>query len=385
MLIAGKVPAGEGDMAYFAANHDVQPVFIEEMSRELSFGDLIALYKIWRRLIIEKADIVHTHTAKAGTLGRAAAFLYRWLTPGTLIGRPRRVSVFHTFHGHIFHGYYGPLKTRVFLVIERILAKMATDRIVVISGQQLTEINETFGVGKPAQFAVIPLGLDLKQLEFDVDAGTRFRDAIGVKQDEFLVGIVGRLTEIKNHRLFVEAATRLAKDSNFSHVSFVIVGDGHLRKELEDRSADSGIIFAGNCEDTAEFYSALDLVALTSLNEGTPLTLIEAMAFGKSWISSCVGGVVDLAGSPSSKSGSKSESISNDETSSGIDLGTYEIRERGVVFGSGDVEGLVAGIKKLVEDKSLRATFTANGQKFVTEKYSKERLVTDIKKLYGMS
>ena len=106
-LIAGTVPEGEEDMSYFAARHGVEPIYIKEMSRELSPKDAISLFKVYRTMLRERPDIVHTHTAKAGTVGRAAAFIYKWLTPGTLIGRPRKVRVVHTFHGHVFHSYYG--------------------------------------------------------------------------------------------------------------------------------------------------------------------------------------------------------------------------------------------------------------------------------------
>ena len=121
-LIAGTVPPGEEDMNYFAEERAVHPHFIPEMSRELSVKDLSSLVKVCREMFRFKPDIVHTHTAKAGTIGRLAAFVYRWLTWETLIGRPRRVKIVHTFHGHVFHSYYGKVKTRIFLLIEQFLA-----------------------------------------------------------------------------------------------------------------------------------------------------------------------------------------------------------------------------------------------------------------------
>ena len=131
------------------------------MSRELSPKDIVSLWKIYRQIRREKPDIIHTHTAKAGTVGRVAGFLYRWLTPKTLIGKPRRVKLVHTYHGHVFHSYYGASKTKIFLFIEKTLARLATDKIVVISDQQYREIHEKFGVGKKEQFQIIPLGIDL--------------------------------------------------------------------------------------------------------------------------------------------------------------------------------------------------------------------------------
>src|SRR5882762_5826840 len=158
LLVAGVVPAGENDMSYVAAQAGVSPLIIPEMSREISPRDAITVWKLFRLMLREKPDLVHTHTAKAGTVGRVAGMMYRWLTPATLIGKPRSCRFVHTYHGHVFHSYYGRLKTRLFLGIERLLARLATDRIVVVSEQQRSEINEQFRVGRRKQFAVIPLG-----------------------------------------------------------------------------------------------------------------------------------------------------------------------------------------------------------------------------------
>src|SRR5215208_5266393 len=135
LLVAGVVPPGEDDMGYFAESLGVRPHVIPEMSREVSPKDLVTVWKLYRLLRRERPDVVHTHTAKAGTVGRAAGMLYRWLTPSALWGRPRRCRLVHTYHGHIFHSYYGALKTTLFLAIERALAKI-TDRIVVLSPRQ---------------------------------------------------------------------------------------------------------------------------------------------------------------------------------------------------------------------------------------------------------
>src|SRR5438270_12675336 len=159
LLVAGVGPPGEDDMGYFAESLGVRPVVIPEMSREVSPKDAVTVWKLFRLLLRERPDIVHTHTAKAGTVGRVAGLLYRWLTPSALLGRPRRCPFVHTYHGHIFHSYYGRFKTRIFLEIERMLARLATDRIIVISPQQYREIHEEFKVGRARQFAVIPLGL----------------------------------------------------------------------------------------------------------------------------------------------------------------------------------------------------------------------------------
>jgi len=160
-LVAGTVPPGEDDMSGFARSLGVDPLYVPEMSRELSPKDLVTVWKLYRLFVRLRPDVVHTHAAKAGAVGRLAALLYRWLTPAILAGRPRPCRVVHTFHGHVFHGYFGRWKTLLFVAIERLLAQAATDRVVVISSQQFREIHGIFGVGKEGQFTVIPLGIDL--------------------------------------------------------------------------------------------------------------------------------------------------------------------------------------------------------------------------------
>lgn len=370
VLLAGTVPEGEEDMSYFAAENGVEPVFIEEMSRELSPKDVVSLWKIYRRIRREKPDIIHTHTAKAGTVGRVAGFLYRWLTWQTLIGKPRGVKFVHTYHGHVFHSYYGASKTKVFLFIEKTLARLATDKIVVISNQQYEEIHKQFGVGREKQFQIVPLGIDLEPFENSHEKRDVLRGEIGAGDDEILVGLVGRLTEIKNIPLFLQVAElykeRKAADS--PRIRFVVVGEGHLRESLEREAERLGIkdttVFLGNRSDTDVFYAGLDIVALTSLNEGTPLSLIEAMANGRAVISTEVGGVVDLLGAV--------ETEKED----------FKICERGVRIRSNDAEAFFNGLMYLAENPQKRLDAGARGREFVTANYSKERLVDDIQKLY---
>jgi len=375
LLIAGTVPAGEDDMGYFATEMGVAPVFVPEMSREISPRDALTVWKLYRLFRREQPDIVHTHTAKAGTVGRLAGLLYRWLTPRAFLGQPRPCHFVHTYHGHIFHSYYGPAKTRLFLTIEKILARLGTDRIIVVSEQQRREINQEFGVGRASQFAVIPLGL-----ETDVYAQWRerrniFRDELQANANDILVGIVGRLTEIKNHELFLRAAAlfkeRFASGQLPGRVRFIVIGDGQLRSKLERQAEADGlhddVIFVGSRRDPENFYPALDIVALTSRNEGTPLTLIEAMANARPVISTAVGGVIDLLGQPLSE---------------GRD-GAFVICERGVRVRPDDARGFAAGLAHLISDESLRREIGEHGLQFVWTNYSKERLLEDIKSLYA--
>ncbi|HEY8561250.1 MAG TPA: glycosyltransferase [Pyrinomonadaceae bacterium] len=362
VLLTGTVPAGEEDMSYFAEENGVVPDFIPEMSRELSPKDIVSLWKVFRRLWREKPDIIHTHTAKAGTIGRVAGFFYRWLSW-------KNLKMVHTYHGHVFHSYYGKRKTAFFLLIEKTLARM-TDRIIAISAQQKAEINEQFGVGRAAQFRVVQLGIDLAPFAEAEAKRNILRAEIGASGEEVLVGFVGRLTEIKNVPLLLKAASihRERKKTDSPKLKFLIIGDGHQRASLEREAAELGVAdtvaFLGNRNDADVFYAGLDIVALTSLNEGTPLSLIEAMANGRACVSTAVGGVVDLFGA-------------RVEERSG-----FVICERGISVASGDETALYEGLLHLAKDAPLRETLGARGREFVRNNYSKERLTADIIDLY---
>jgi glycosyltransferase involved in cell wall biosynthesis len=382
LLVSGVVPPGEDDMSYFAESLGVRPHLIPEMSREVSPKDALTVWKLYRLFLRERPDIVHTHTAKAGTVGRAAGLLYRWLTPSALWGRPRPCRFVHTYHGHIFHSYYGRWKTRLFLAVEQLLARLATDRVVVISPQQLEEIQGRFRVGRRGQFEVIPLGLDTRAFDEWPARRASLRREWGASDADVLVGIVGRLTEVKNHRLFLEAAALFKKRRAFEaeagagagagRVSFVVVGDGHLRGELEEYARALGlhddVKFAGLRDDPENFYPALDVVALTSRNEGTPLTLIEAMANERAVVATAVGGVVDLLGGVAEGELRRPHA--------------WQICERGVQVRPGDAEGFADALAHLVADEPLRRALGGRGREYVTRNYSVERLVADVLRLY---
>lgn len=282
-LVTGQVSPHEGDMGYLAEAHGVTPQILPELGREIHWrNDLIALWKIYRLIRRLRPAIVHTHTAKAGMVGRLAA---------KLAGVPILV---HTFHGHVFHSYFSPLKTRIFLWIERFLGKWC-DAIVTVSPKQREEIL-AYGIGDPETVRVIGLGLELQPFVNDNGKRGTLRKELGLAPDTPLVGIIGRLAPVKGHQYFLEAAQNvLQKDAA---VHFVIVGDGELRAELEQYTRDlqirSHVHFLGFRPNSPEIFADLDLVALSSLNEGTPVTVIEAMASGKPVVATQVGGVADL-------------------------------------------------------------------------------------------
>ena len=365
VLVAGTVPAGEEDMSYIAHSAGVEPLYIAEMSRELSLKDGIVLWKLFNLLRRERPDIVHTHTAKAGTIGRIASLAYK-------MSRPRKgaVKIVHTFHGHVFHSYYSPSKTRLFLLIERFLAHFATDKIITISEQQRSEILEKFRIGSAGQFEIIPLGIDLDSLVSPEQGRDEARAEIGLADDEVAVGFVGRLTEIKIVPMLLEAAEIYSKldAPGLPKLRFVIAGDGHLRGELEAETAKRGVAdivtFIGNRTDIAAVYSAIEIVALTSLNEGTPLSLIEGMAAGKPFMATSVGGVVDLLGQ-------QLESCDG-----------FNVFSHGASSASRDAAGFAAGLLYLAGNERLRTSMAREGRRYVRENYSKDRLVNDIKALY---
>ncbi len=271
------------------------------------------------------------------------------------------------------------LKTKFFLAIERTLGRLVTDRIVVISPQQFREIHETFGVGRADQFAVVPLGIDLTVYDHWRQRRAVLRRELGAGDEDILVGIVGRLTEIKNHAMFLRVARTCLDQTALppGRVRFVVIGDGHLSGRLEEQARSlnlkDNLVFLGNRNDPEHFYPALDIVALTSLNEGTPLTLIEAMANGRPVISTSVGGVVDLLGPqrPSGEPGALATGVAR-----------FSICQRGLSVASGDEEGFVSGLNHLINDSLLRRDFGDCGEQFIRANYSKQRLLADMARLY---
>ena len=345
-LVCGRVSEHEGDMFYLARQKGVCPTVIPELQREISFKkDLKAFFKLYAMIKRERPDIVHTHTAKAGTLGRLAA---------TLAGVPVKV---HTFHGHIFDGYFSPVKAKIFLFIEKVLA-VFTDRVIAVSSLMKDDIVKRLKITNEKKCVVIPLGLELEKFSDCEKLKGNFRRKLGIGEDVLLVGIVGRLVPIKNHIMFIKAAKKLIDKTAHRKVKFLIVGDGELKEGLERAVNEMGlkdfVIFTGWIEDLPGVYADLDIVALTSFNEGTPLSLIEAMASAKPVVTTAVGGVKDMI-----KGG-----------------------ENGLMIGTNDAEDFSDKLSMLIENDGLRRELGVNGRRSVAEKYSKNRLVSDTKKLY---
>jgi len=360
-LVTGMVGRAEGDMAYFAKQRGVIPLVVPELGREISWwDDLVSLWKLYRLLVRERPDIVHTHTSKAGAIGRVAALLARV---------PVRI---HTFHGHVFHGYFGPLKTRLFVLIERCLALMTT-RIVAISWAQLEDLAGRYRIAGREKFAVIPLGLDLASYRFE-GGGPGSREP-GKDAQRAVIGLIGRLVPVKNPRMALRVFERLVRNGTVAQaVRLIVVGDGELRPDLQEQVRQAGleerVRFTGWKQDLADLYAKLDLVILTSLNEGTPVALLEAMAAGLPFVATRVGGVPDLT-------------VGAERVVCGVNgHPRFSLFANGAVVEPNDEEGFTAAVEYLLSDRQGMKRMGVEGERLVRERYSKERLVRDTEALY---
>jgi glycosyltransferase involved in cell wall biosynthesis len=286
ILVNGRIGEQEGDMQYLADQYGIQQIILPSLGRELSpLRDLQTICSLWRLMRRYRPDVVHTHTAKAGWVGRWAA----WLA-----GIPVRV---HTFHGHVFRGYFSPLKTALFLRLEQLTARLST-RIITLSETLRVELADLYHVTDQDRIEVIPLGLALQPFADRANQQGTLRKTFHLPPDAPLIGVIGRLVPVKNHRLFLQTAELLHQQR--PDVRFVIIGDGELRQTLEKEIIERGllgiVIITGWLEDVIGAYNDLDLVTITSDNEGTPVSLIEAIAAGIPVVSTDVGGVADLFG-----------------------------------------------------------------------------------------
>ena len=358
LLVCGSLWQDEGDMLYYAKEKNVKPYYIEELNRNLNFlQDMLALKKIYTLIKKEKPDIIHTHTAKAGTLGRLAGILYNF----THLCKSNKIRLVHTFHGHVFRGYFSNLKTNLFVLIERVLA-IFTTKIITVSESVKQELIDLC-ICKEDKIAVVPLGLELEKFQ-----------NIDQRNEKILnIGIIGRLVPIKNHRLFLDAAAMLIQDEQNTKFRFKIIGDGELKEQLRDYAyklkVDSYIDFLSWQKDLVKVYSDLDVVALTSINEGTPVSLIEAMAAGKIVIATDVGGVSELLGSKI-----------QEDISPNIN---FKILERGIMIRSGESCGLASALKFVLQNRQFCNGIAQSGRNFVIKKFTKERLIRDMEDLYS--
>jgi glycosyltransferase involved in cell wall biosynthesis len=349
MLVGGLPDEGESDSLYILDKYGVEPTLIKEMVRLPNLKSDREAYKRLKQIIQEfQPDIVHTHASKAGALGRRAAFSCK--VP----------IVVHTFHGHVFHSYFGKLKTSIFKNIERSLARKS-DAIIAISEIQKKELTEIHKICKKDKVEVVPLGFDLQPFHdkrFSERENTR--EQYGVLEDEVAIAIVGRLAPIKNHDYFLEVVEEVFGKTD-QRIKCFIVGDGSEREHIEGRVNEINAKF-NHCSiemtswiaDIGAFNAGMDVICLTSKNEGTPVSLIEAQAGGIPVVTTEVGGVKDI--------------VKDGETGFVIPLGQQEL--------------FVERLLDLVENEKSREKMSQNGWNYVQEKFHYKTLAHNMDQLY---
>jgi glycosyltransferase involved in cell wall biosynthesis len=365
-VVAGRVPDNEDSLepVFDAAGIPVRR--FPEMEREISvLSDVAAAWRM-RRLVREVApDLIHVHLSKAAFLVRMA----RLFSPFA-----RHPPVVYTHHGNRFRGYFRGAKAKAVLWTEKALAPF-TSRFLVLSPQQRDEIARDLRIGRPARYRVVPLGIDLAFTRRLAGNRGALRRELGIAPARPLVGIVGRVAPIKAHEMFVDAAAAVREGVPPGEgPAFVVIGSGAAREmsALEERAGARGIatdfFFAGTRPDPGAFLADLDLVALTSRNEGTPLSLIEAMAAGLPIVATDVGGVRDLLTREWEGDPGKPWRVSSEP--------------RGLLVASGDVAGFAAALRSLLADPEARRRMGEAGRRFAESRFSIDRLLSDLDAVY---
>jgi glycosyltransferase involved in cell wall biosynthesis len=346
-LVAGTLARGEDSMAFVAEELGVRVERVPELGREIApLRDLRAAGELAALIRRERPQILHTHTAKAGAVGRVAALL---------AGDARPPIVVHTFHGHVLRGYFDPVRTQGFRLLERWLATTTT-KLIAVSPQVRDDL-VALGVAPAEKFAVIRLGIELeRRVETDAGARAATRRLLGVPDEAFVVGWIGRMTGVKNTDAVLEAFRRLQDDGVDAYLC--MVGDGPDRDKVERRAHELGVVrrclFLGYQEDVARFYDAIDVLLLPSVNEGTPVSVIEALAAERPAIATRVGGIPDVV-------------------RDGVD---------GFLVDSGEPDDLAERLAELAADPPRRAAMGEAGRARVLERYAVDRLVDDVDALY---
>jgi glycosyltransferase involved in cell wall biosynthesis len=348
ILVGGVPDEGETDSLHIVRQYGIEPIVIEEMQRNPNVkSDFLAYKKIKRIIEIEKPDIVHTHAFKAGLLGRRAA------------AKLKVPIIIHTYHGHVFHSYFNSLKTSVVKGIEKALAKRST-AIVTISDIQKKEIVDDHRITSDKKAHVIPLGFDLEK--FRTDKATKrkqTRESFNISEDEVAIAIVGRLAPIKDHDFFLEAIEKIASSSDLK-IKVFIVGDGSERARIAakvekiNKKFGEIILLTSWILDIASFNQGMDIICLTSKNEGTPVSLIEAQAGGLPVVTTDVGGIRDVV-------------------QDGV---------TGFITSKGDIETYTEKLRLLVKEDKMRKDFGKRGEAFIFGKFHYSRLVDDMRDLY---
>ncbi len=353
LLVGGSIDKTENSSLHILDDLNIKPIIVPEMKRSINYNnDLVAYYKLKEIIHRFKPDIIHTHASKAGSLGRWAA--YRCNVP----------IVVHTFHGHVFHSYFGAAKTSIVKSVERSLAKISSS-IVAISNKQKTELCDEHKITTEDKIKVVPLGFDLARFQEDKDnKRIDFRQEYNIADDEIAVGIIGRLVPIKNHPFFIDVIEQIKRNSALKF-RFFIVGDGESRKDIEDYARIKNIEFTSKKGDRAlltftswikdidRVNAGLDIITLCSFNEGTPVSLIEAQASGTPIVATNVGGIEDVV-----------------------------IPGQTALLTNEGADDFAQKLISLVSDKSLMQRMQSKGWVHVQDKFHYNRLVSDMEHHY---
>ena len=354
LLVGGNHEESEGSSMHIIDELGLDPIIIPEMQRAINpKKDRIALKKIQQLIADFKPDIVHTHASKAGALGRKAAH------------KAGVAQIYHTFHGHVFHSYFGTLKTNLYKKIERNLAKKST-KIIAISEIQKKELSEVHQICPANKIAVIPLGFDLARFYTNKEEKRiSFRKEWNINDDEIAIGIIGRIVPIKDHAFFVNVIEKVLQKTS-QKIRVFIVGDGEDKSKIQELIGSKKMTYSENKERaTFQFTSwikeidllnaGMDIICLTSKNEGTPVSLIEAQASGKPIVSTNVGGIENVI-------------IPN---------------KTALLSQVGDLNQFSNNLTQLIKDKALRFSMEKAGQKKSLE-FSYNKLIENTNSLYSI-
>ncbi|NTV29133.1 MAG: glycosyltransferase family 4 protein [Candidatus Omnitrophica bacterium] len=342
-LVAGRTTDPTGRAAEFIRERGIRCTFVAELVRDVHpWLDILALLRLRRIIRRGRYDIVHTHSSKAGILGRWAA---KWAGVRTIV---------HTPHGHIFYGYFSALPTRVFILVERWTA-LITTRLIALTDRGIAE-HLAHGVGRPAQWSAVPSGIDLDGLVREIPASADCRRRIGAGAEEVVLVTVTRLEPIKGNHVLLEALAAL--EGKVHSTRLFVVGEGRARQVLEEQAARLGVagrvVFVGFQDRVADYLVAADIFVLPSLNEGMGRAVLEAMACGRPVVASRVGGIPDLV----------------------------EDGVQGFLVPPGDAVALARALGRLASEPELRSTMGQNAWSRATQKFSVEAMVNNISEIY---
>jgi len=360
-LVVGEPDPTEGDLSGLIDARSARLIRLNGLRRQIRpWADFTTFWRLVGIIRRERPRIIHTHMAKAGAVGRLAGWWYNTFGPGRTAGV--RAVLIHTFHGHVLEGYFSGWLSIMFLGIERWLARR-TDCLIAVSRSVRDELLAK-GIGRADQWRIIPLGLDLSAL-----------GALPVPNGSSPVrfGMVGRLVPVKNPALFLQALAPLVQQPPREQIVGVMVGDGPLRRAVEEeiraRRLGAFVRLTGWQRQMEAVYRDIDVACVTSWNEGTPVSLIEAMAAGRAVIATDVGGVRDLLTEPL-------------EARKAVSRGGFQIVQRGVLVQAGDATGFGAAMRRLARDAALRQQLGATGRAHVLRAFTAERLLQDVSALY---